>query len=416
MGARGQQAQQRILEAALRAFGEHGYERCSILRITDAAGCSRAAFYQYFSSKEDVFRHLAGLVARQLTASAEALDPITADRPGWKSVRAWVERHGDIHDRYEPVFRVSQAAAERDEAIARGSARIQARNVTVVRSKLTEVPVPTRHLDAVIALLLETMSRTHHIAGLLHRAVGSTPYSRPRIDDALTDVVHRTLARFDPDVNVNLPAPDRPPRASVGPILRGADPTADPGLDGGRHTDGIGAALRKAGHDVLVARGYHGTRVGDITRAAGVSHGVFYRYFESKDQFARLLAGDAIQAVSVALASIPTAAAAEGPTGSSALRRWLRRYNTKYASEAAMIRVWVDATLEDPSLGVESAAGLGWGRERMQRFLATRGFGDVDAESVVMLALLDAFGARRRDASTIDAAVHIVQRGLLGRT
>src|SRR5215218_180432 len=80
VGARGQRTQQRILDAALRGFGEEGYHACSIDRITKLARCSRVSFYQYFASKEDVFRHLAGQVDRQLSASTEVLDPLTPDR------------------------------------------------------------------------------------------------------------------------------------------------------------------------------------------------------------------------------------------------------------------------------------------------------------------------------------------------
>ena len=68
VGARGQRTQQRIVDAALQTFGEKGYHQCSIDRITRLAGCSRVGFYQYFSGKEDLFRHLSGQVARQLDA------------------------------------------------------------------------------------------------------------------------------------------------------------------------------------------------------------------------------------------------------------------------------------------------------------------------------------------------------------
>src|SRR5215471_12026407 len=88
VGARGQRTQQRILDAALRAFGEDGYHTCSIDRITKLARCSRVSFYQYFASKEDVFRHLAGQVARQVSASTETLDPLTGDAAGWAALRA----------------------------------------------------------------------------------------------------------------------------------------------------------------------------------------------------------------------------------------------------------------------------------------------------------------------------------------
>ena len=63
---------QRILDAALTVFGEVGYHQCSIDRIAKEAGCSRISFYQYFAGKEDVFRQLAGQVARQISASVEA--------------------------------------------------------------------------------------------------------------------------------------------------------------------------------------------------------------------------------------------------------------------------------------------------------------------------------------------------------
>ena len=78
VGARGQRTQQRILDAALRVFGEVGYHQCSIDSITKLAGCSRVSFYQYFESKEDVFRHLAVQVARQLNASTDLPRPADA--------------------------------------------------------------------------------------------------------------------------------------------------------------------------------------------------------------------------------------------------------------------------------------------------------------------------------------------------
>src|SRR3954452_8072711 len=104
VGVRGQRAQQRILDAALRAFGEEGYHGCSIDRITKLAECSRVSFYQYFANKEDVFSQLAGQVARQVSASTEALDPLTPGAAGWEAMRAWVTRYAAIHARYEPVF------------------------------------------------------------------------------------------------------------------------------------------------------------------------------------------------------------------------------------------------------------------------------------------------------------------------
>lgn len=409
VGARGQRAQQRILEAALRVFGDVGYHECGVLRITEVAGCSRAAFYQYFSSKEDVFRHLAGQVARQLRASAEAMGPITPDADGWAALRAWIERHGAIYDRYEPVFQAFQAAAESDEAVAIGASRIGERNVAGILAKVSGASLPDRHAGDALSLLIETVSRTHHIANVLRAGLPASAYQRSRVDDALTDVFHRTLFGLDPDVNVRPPLRRRPPRARLGPVI-----TA--GLQLGEQRDGLTptgartlAALLDAGHDVLLARGYHGTRVDDITEKAGVSHGAFYRYFDNKEHLIRVLAVRAMRTVSMALADIP----ADDDT--AALRQWLRRYNRAHAAEMAMIRVWVDATADDPGLRVESSAAVDWGRGRLARFLERRGFGDVDTEAVALVAALEAFATRRPAPAGVDAAVVVVERGFLGR-
>jgi hypothetical protein len=66
-------------------------------------------------------------------------------------------------------------------------------------------------------------------------------------------------------------------------------------------------------------------------------------------------------------------------------------------------------------LAADTAAAIDWGRRRMAHVLRPRGFGDVDAEAVVFVALLSSFGARERRAPTIDAAAHIIERGLFGR-
>jgi AcrR family transcriptional regulator len=414
VGARGQRTQQRILDAALQVFGEEGYHQCGVAGITKLAGCSRVSFYQYFSGKEDVFRHLTGQVARQVSASTEALGSLTADGAGWAAVRAWVARFADIYERYQPVFHAFQAAAESDEAVAGASAQAGERNIARIRSKLATTTLPPRQLDPVIGLLLECLPRTFDDVSMLRSATPPDAYPAPRVDDALADVVHRALFGVRTDVNVHPPARRRPPALEFGPVMRDVlqQDEAERALNAaGRRTL---RALVEAGRDTFVARGYHGTRVNDVVAAAGVSHGVFYHYFQSKDQFAQTLATRAIRTVSTAVADIPDSASPDGPARRAALRRWLRRYTPAHATEAAMIRIWADAALQDPTLSADSAAALDWGRRRMARFLAPRDFGDIDTEAVVMVALLGVFGARGRSPLTIDAAAHIIEQGLLG--
>jgi AcrR family transcriptional regulator len=168
------------------------------------------------------------------------------------------------------------------------------------------------------------------------------------------------------------------------------------------------ASLLDVGHDVVVRCGYRGTRVDDVVAAAGMSHGAFYRYFENKDEFVRIVAVRALGAISTALGEDVDA---DDP---AALRRWLRRYNAVHAAKGAMIRVWVEAAADDP-LRSDRAAVFDWGRRRVVRLLQDRGFGDVDADAVVLLALVEAFGSVPRQPLEVDAALYVIERGFLGR-
>jgi AcrR family transcriptional regulator len=406
VGTRGLRTQERILDAALQVFGEHGYERSTLDKIGQVAGCSRVSIYQYFSGKDDVFRHLAGQLARQLRASAEALDAITPDAAGWASLRAWLSRYADIHARYEAVFRAFSTAAQTDAALAGGSVRTGERTLAVVQSKLATTTLPPRQLAPVVALLHGSVSRSLDIGSIL-RTARPEAYPRERVEDAVADVWHRSLFGVQPGVNARQPAYERPERIMIGDGLGTAFERAT-ALDHEATQPGRRAlaSLLDVGQSVIVRRGYQGTRVDDVVAAAGVSHGAFYRYFENKDDFVQVIAGRALSSVSTALADVP-------PSGDrAALRRWLRRYNAVDAEQGAMIRVWAE-TVDGP-MRRDRAGVFDWGRRQVTRLLRGRGFGDVEADGLVLLAVVEGFGSLPREAAEVDAALHIVEHGFLG--
>jgi AcrR family transcriptional regulator len=408
VGARGQRTRQRILQAALELFGEEGFHRCSIARISERANCSRVSFYQYFSGKEDVFSSLSGQVARQISASTEAIEPLAPEESGWDNLRDWVGRYADIHARYGPIFRALPTVFEEDDELHAGATRLRDQSVTRIRSKLSTRVLPPRQLDPLLALLLSCLARTLDDAASL-RAVAPADYTRERVEVAFTDVMHRSLFGRSA-VNVHDGHLPEPARVPFGPLVDDML-VKEEAIQSGADRRAALRALVDNGRDVFVQRGYHATRVDDLAEAAGVSHGVFYRYFDNKDQLAVVLTVRAMRAVADAFVEIPDLSHSDGP----ALRRWLRRYNTAQTGEAAMIRVWVDAAQEDARLRALSAPALDWGRRRMAQVLDGRGFGDVDVDSVILVALLGAFGERARNAAAVDAAAHIVERGFLGR-
>jgi AcrR family transcriptional regulator len=206
VGARGQRTQQRILDAALRAFGEQGYHACSIDRIAKLARCSRVSFYQYFASKEDVFRQLAGQVSRQVSASTEALEPLTAHPDGWSAMRGWVARYAEIHARYAPVFH----SLESDAALASVARRTGEESMARIHARLSATTLPPRQLDPVIRLLLECLNHTLDVAGIL-RTGAPDAYPADRVETSFTDVLHRTLFGLRPEVNVHATDGPAPP-------------------------------------------------------------------------------------------------------------------------------------------------------------------------------------------------------------
>ena len=417
VGPRGQRTQQRILDAALRVLRDEGYHRWTVDRIAGRAGCSRVAFYQYFAGREDVLGHLAAQVARQVHASIDGLGLLTADLAGRAALRGWIARQAELQDRYGPVLHALDATTEAFADLA--AARSHAGEVAVagVRSRLATVTLPPRDLDATIALLLGCVLRSLQVTAVLRPPAGGG-IPRQRVEDALAVVLHRSLFPAAPGSiasGAGACSPGDPaPRIAFGPATRALIDAVDAEPAGGVPATGTRAALLRAGRTVLATRGYHATRVDDVVAAAGISHGTFYRYFRNKEDIVRALVLRAMRPLSATLAAVPAHQPPARPDAAE-LRRWLRRYNSSQLHEAAIIRVWMDASEHDALLGAARAPALDWGRRRMAAFLRPKGFGDVEAEAVVMLALLHAFGEQPRSARAVDAAVHVIRHGLLGQ-
>ncbi len=118
----------------------------------------------------------------------------------------------------------------------------------------------------------------------------------------------------------------------------GGGPSAPPTSRGAR----TAARLRAAAKEAFDELGWSGTRVEDVVRRAGVSHGTFYTYYENK---AALLA----DLVEVSQADI-TALASE-PWGSSDVRGALEAviggFLDRYARDVVVMRVWLEAARDE---------------------------------------------------------------------
>ena len=179
---------ERLLDAARDVFGSSGYASATVDDIITTAGTSRATFYRYFRSKEDLFDELSRDCfheMRGMTKALMAFDPAVEGREGLERlviafcdmqerqrgvVRAWMEQV----DRRES--RVRQEAANTFHALLSG-----------LEQRISQVGVPSE-VDSEVqaALLLILLNRV--TIYVLHRHSRMDP---GRLPPTLATMVHR---------------------------------------------------------------------------------------------------------------------------------------------------------------------------------------------------------------------------------
>ncbi|HWI88184.1 MAG TPA: TetR/AcrR family transcriptional regulator [Sphingomicrobium sp.] len=100
--ARGERTLRKILDAARREFGDHGFADSSIVGITQRAGVALGTFYTYFDSKEALFqalvRDMSGQVREQVgPAFGGATDAIDGERRALEAFLRFARDHRDIY-------------------------------------------------------------------------------------------------------------------------------------------------------------------------------------------------------------------------------------------------------------------------------------------------------------------------------
>jgi AcrR family transcriptional regulator len=417
VGVRGTRTQRRIIQAALDVFGEVGYHACRIERITERAGCSRPSFYQYFSSKEDLFRQLAGEVAREIARIDGGMGDITPDRAGWYALRGWLEASGALYEAYWPVFTAFDAALGSDDALASGARRVGDRMARVLGSRIDRSALLLSDEREVIADVLRNgVRRAFRYRQLLVHADPDAAPDRDEMLDDLAEVLHRSL--FGARGGGMLPhRPAEDPGAALPPLELLPQPEDAPTM--GPAARATRQRLLDAATRAFVSRGFDETRVDDIVTEAGTSHGTFYRYFTNKDEIFRAIAARAGQRLLRVTTSIPDIGDDPGSTSSRRrLAAWVDEYASVWAAEGAIFRIWVEAIGHDEELTRTTATAIARIRAVLVRFLSHRDFGDDDVDAFLLLAMLDLMevGSALRPERQIrsDVLLAVISHGFLG--
>jgi len=178
------------------------------------------------------------------------------------------------------LFTLSLLASAACSSSSSSSCEAAVRHVAALRARLPEKAVPASRVDDVITLLLRSMSRARHMSRVLE-AFDQRWAVRDRVDDGLTDLIHRTFCGLRRETNGRRTPPRATDDIGVRSLLDGLHAAVEAASSEPAPARG---ALLAAAKEVMASRGYFGTRIDDITDAAGLSHGAYYHYFDDKEQ------------------------------------------------------------------------------------------------------------------------------------
>jgi AcrR family transcriptional regulator len=400
VGERGSDTRRRVLAAALEVFGEVGFPDARVESITERAGCSRPAFYQYFAAKDDVFWELAGQLGTEMVALAKRLGPVGPDAAGLARLERWVADFMALHAAWAPVFDAYPAAARDHRPAGQRSIVVSDRmGLALLRAfGATEDAANRRLASGLVAVLIRCSFYAEHATADLE--------GRP-LAEGVAAVVHRTFAGPVDGVNVLRGMPSAPMPLAAAPEASTDERNLRPRGERTR------VRLLGAGASVLPVRGYQDTRVDDVVAAAGVSHGTFYRYFENRDDFFRVLCEAASTRMMELLDRLDIAAPADE------LRAWVDDWFTAYEADGGVISTWPEMQTGTPLDDLARAAGVA-AYTRLARALAGRDFGDPAVDATTLFALLErlpysvaTLGFSRRDEA-IASTVTAIRRGFVG--
>jgi len=110
------------------------------------------------------------------------------------------------------------------------------------------------------------------------------------------------------------------------------------------------ARLLEAAKEIFEETGFLDARISDIAERAGLSHGSFYHYFDSKEEIFREIAADVDERLSAPLVTVildPSSRA----TPRDRIREAMRRYFESYREEAKIIGVIEQVSRYDKQVG-----------------------------------------------------------------
>jgi AcrR family transcriptional regulator len=281
---KGRETQQRLVNAAVKIFQRDGIFSARIADIAQEAGVSKAAYYRYFDSKDQILEVVVEEALRSIFDALGSTDPSERGLPILERFRLANRRYLESYRENALGFRLVEQHVATDLSFKR------ARRAAVGRFTPRLAGVLAQQMDHG---LVDRFCDPVHLAESLGAMVDRTAYVNfvlrgvdelPAGVAETIDLLWSNLLGLEDPEGVELqraiePAqtqPHPPPSAEISD----REVQTPKSLNTKRQ-------LLEAARRVFERTGYLDGRVADIVAEAGVSHGTFYNYFVSRyDVFA----------------------------------------------------------------------------------------------------------------------------------
>ena len=333
---RGARTRQRILDETLLLFEERGYYGTLVDDIAKRYGVSRATLYQYFESKEGIFRELLEECGGALTRVLRRLGPLGPTEQGFDNLHWWLGEWAWVYDKYATMFaqwtQVARSGPLRETIHGfvgthggKMAQRLLASGVTGINPQHT----------ATILIIMVNRFHDYRRRGLLR------PLTDEQAIDSLAVAVQLMLFPDTPSEVLNsigIEEPDRPSPREGG---SGDGPLPPDRFEGmGARARTTAGRLLDAACEIFADNGYHTSTIDDVVTKAGVARGTFYKYFEDKTDLLRALTEQAYREAPELLARF--AELRPGSGLDDQLRAWLRAYEPWRRRYIGIVRVWIE--------------------------------------------------------------------------
>lgn len=178
----------RLLEAAQQVFARSGYAGATVDDVLIAADTSRATFYRYFRSKEDLFDELSRACFLEMRAITKKLAAYEGPVAGKEGLQQLVADYGNMQERHRGVIRAWLEKADRPEsAVRKEASRTFHALLQGLEERIESVGSPSEVAPEVQAALLLV---------LLNRATFYVRHRHSRLDpDDLTATLTTMIQR-----------------------------------------------------------------------------------------------------------------------------------------------------------------------------------------------------------------------------